>query len=72
MSENATELTVQIEGMNCSHCTGSVDRALREIHGVKEVSVLLEPGSAKVIGDDLNSEAIVAAINGLGFKASLG
>lgn len=71
MNDSQMELTVQVEGMNCSHCTGSVDRALRELPGVQDVTVLLDPGSARVTGQTLDRQAIVAAIDGLGFKASL-
>jgi len=60
-----------VEGMNCSHCSGSVDRALRELAGVSACQVRLDEGLAVVEGDQLDTAAVIAAIDGLGFKARL-
>ena len=42
--ERMIEMTkkIYIEGMSCSHCVGHVEEALKEICGVKEVTVELD------------------------------
>jgi uncharacterized membrane protein YraQ (UPF0718 family)/copper chaperone CopZ len=70
MSETSESLELNVTGMNCSHCTGSVDRALRELSGVTEVQVSLDQERAVVQGKGLDAQAMITAIEGLGFKAS--
>ncbi len=60
-----------VEGMSCSHCTGSVDRTLREMTGVASCQVRLDEGLAVVEGENIDEAAVVAAVEGLGFKARL-
>lgn len=53
-----------IEGMTCGHCAGRVEKALREVAGVKNVKVDLGKNSAEVHGevDDKSlSEAVIEA-----------
>lgn len=69
MAESEQTLEFSVRGMNCSHCSGSVDRAVRELPGVSEVQVRLEEGAASVRGANLDPEAIVAVITQLGFQA---
>lgn len=38
--------SVKIKGMSCNHCVMSVQKALSEIEGVKNVDVSLERGDA--------------------------
>ena len=38
--------SVKIKGMSCNHCVMSVQKALSEIEGVKNVEVSLERGEA--------------------------
>lgn len=42
------EKVLNIEGMVCMNCVKHVDKALREIQGIREVSVSLENKSAQV------------------------
>ena len=42
---------IGIEGMDCSHCSASVERALRTVTGMKTVDVSLEGGCAFIDGD---------------------
>ena len=60
-----------IEGMNCSHCSGSVDRAIRELPGVTSCRVNLEEGRATVEAERVDDAAVVAAVEGLGFRAKV-
>lgn len=69
MSVRMQKKEFAIQGMNCSHCTGSVDRALRELPGVSSCQVRLDEGMAVVEGENIDPAAVVAAVVGLGFKA---
>ena len=62
-------IQLSIEGMRCSHCQDSVDRALREISGVSHVSVDLEGKRATIEGRDFDAQALVLAVTSLGYKA---
>jgi uncharacterized membrane protein YraQ (UPF0718 family)/copper chaperone CopZ len=65
----AATLNFEVEGMNCSHCTGSVQRAVTELEGVSSCQVQLDEGRALVRGKGLDAAEVVAVIEGLGFKA---
>ena len=71
MDQSGQKLEFTVTGMNCSHCTNSVDRAVREMPGVTDVQVNLEEGRAVVHGSNLDASVIIAAIEGLGFKAAM-
>lgn len=43
-----TETTLNIEGMTCAHCAGSVQRKLAALPGVKDVTVDLASKKAVV------------------------
>lgn len=63
--------TIQIEGMNCGHCTASVEKALRALPGVKEVSVSLAGKSASVEAEEgVSGEALTKAVTDAGFKVT--
>jgi copper chaperone CopZ len=46
----APTTVLRVDGMMCSHCTSSVDAALRTVPGVHEVSVDLESKLVRVQG----------------------
>ena len=69
MSETK-RLEFNVEGMNCNHCSGSVDRAVRELPGVEDCSVDLKGGHLTVRSDGVDPQAVIAAVDGLGFKAT--
>ena len=50
--------TLRVEGMNCSHCQESVQRALAEQSGVRRVTVSLAEARAVVEGESLDPEAL--------------
>ena len=61
--------TVNIEGMHCSHCSGSVQKALEGISGVKSVKVDLKKKCAVVSHDgSIKEEDIKQAVTDAGFK----
>lgn len=52
---------LKIEGMTCGHCVRAVEEALREIPGVRDVTV--EIGHARVETDDeVSREQLVSAV----------
>ena len=57
-----------IEGMNCSHCSSSVERAVSELPGVTSCRVSLDEGRAHVTGEGLDRAAIEGAVTGLGYR----
>lgn len=63
------DLEFTVTGMNCSHCSGSVKRALEELAGVTACGVELDTGRAWVRGPAVETSAVVAAIEGLGYGA---
>ena len=62
----------QITGMSCAACSARVDKAVRHLAGVREVSVNLLTNSMLVSYDaPLTSEAICAAVERAGYGASI-
>lgn len=62
-----------ITGMTCAACSGSVERALAALPGVMRVGVSLPTGQAEVCHhpSSITAEALVAAVEDLGFEARL-
>ena len=46
--KNVEETEFTIAGMTCMNCVGHVERALGKLPGILDVTVVLEPGSARV------------------------
>lgn len=72
MFNNPRSLTmkkiISIKGMNCSHCTRAVEKALRSLAGVENVSVSLEEKQAIVESStDIPNEQIKKVINDADF-----
>ena len=62
--------------MHCGHCTGMVDRALRDVAGVTEVEVELDSAGAGVDGratiqGQASPDALIAAVTAVGKTAEL-
>ncbi|WP_031483686.1 heavy-metal-associated domain-containing protein [Maridesulfovibrio frigidus] len=61
--------TIEIKGMSCQHCVGSVDKALNSIEGLKNISVNLEKAEATFDEDVSVDEAkIKDVISKIGFE----
>lgn len=63
--------TIRVEGMKCSKCSGSVEKALKATEGVEKVEVSLD---RKEVVVEYNDEKVTETklrdvINGTGFKA---
>jgi len=63
--------SLDVSGMTCGGCTGSVQRALSRIDGVNHVEVNLRPGMASIVADParVTSVQLEMAISGLGIPA---
>ena len=63
---NTMTKVISIEGMMCNHCTGTVQKALEAVEGVKAVTMSLEQKNATVelasdVADDVLAKAVVDA-----------
>ena len=61
-----TATTYAIEGMTCNHCVANVDKNLKAIDGVEDVSVDLQKGEAVVSGD-VDESKIKEVIEWIGY-----
>jgi uncharacterized membrane protein YraQ (UPF0718 family)/copper chaperone CopZ len=62
------ELLLQVEGMSCQHCVGSVRKALEQVEGVDNASPDLSSGRVLVRGGHLDVSALTQAVEGVGFQ----
>ncbi|MDL2320774.1 heavy metal translocating P-type ATPase [Desulfosarcina sp. OttesenSCG-928-B08] len=61
--------TINIEGMSCGHCTGSVEKALRAIDGVKTVNVDLAAKTATLEAESgIPDDVLKKAVTDIGFE----
>ena len=68
--ERGEGLLYRISGMTCNHCKANVERAIRGIEGVKEVTVDLVSGTATVTGEH-DAEALIERVKSYGYGATL-
>lgn len=61
--------TISIEGMMCAHCQAHVEKALKEVAGVTEVTVSLENKNAVVTGD-ASVETLKQAVVDAGYEVT--
>ena len=63
--------TIRVDGMKCSKCSGSVEKALKATPGVEKVEISLERKEAVVEYDDekVTEAKLREVINSTGFKA---
>ena len=66
--ESTMTTTISIEGMMCAHCQAHVEKALKEVAGVTEVTVSLENKNAVVTGD-ASVETLKQAVVDAGYEA---
>ena len=66
-----TTLNFNVTGMTCAACSARVEAAIRRLPGVSEVAVGLLTNSARVEGDGVSAEAVVAAVERAGYRATL-
>ena len=63
--------TIRVDGMKCSKCSGSVEKALKATPGVEKVEISLQRKEAVVEYDDekVTEAKLREVINSTGFKA---
>ena len=66
MQENTK--TINIEGMMCSHCTGTVQKALEKTPGVTDVSVSRENKQAVVNVNGVSDDILRKTVEDAGYK----
>ncbi len=67
------DVTLTVEGMHCGHCSARVEGALREVAGVKSVTVQLDKKAAFVTETEKGAadrSAMKAAVEALGFAVT--
>lgn len=63
--------TIHIEGMNCTHCSSTVERVLKAVPGVSGVTVNLAGKCATLeAGANVTNDALTAAVTNAGFKVN--
>ncbi|KAL1496178.1 hypothetical protein AB1Y20_014795 [Prymnesium parvum] len=62
---------LRVSGMMCHNCTAKVERALRALDGVDDVTVDLEEGGRAVVYGGLPAAALIAAVEACGKGAAL-
>lgn len=64
-------VTLNVDGMSCGHCSGMVQRTLEEIDGISNVNVDLEGKKASFeTNDDALIEKAIKEVTEAGYKAS--
>ncbi|MBR4832732.1 MAG: cation-translocating P-type ATPase, partial [Thermoguttaceae bacterium] len=66
-----TTLNFNVTGMTCAACSARVESAIRRVPGVSDVAVGLLTNSARVDGNGVSAEAVVAAVERAGYRATL-
>lgn len=65
-------LDLEIQGMTCASCVGRVEKALRKVEGVKNISVNLATESASVETDEhIEPKLLVQIVEKAGYDAQL-
>ncbi|MCH5240272.1 MAG: SO_0444 family Cu/Zn efflux transporter [Muribaculaceae bacterium] len=70
LSQNDMTRIYKIQGMNCSHCKASVEKAISGIQGIDTVEVDLSSGLATVSGA-IEDDKITEAVRMAGFDISI-
>jgi Cu+-exporting ATPase len=72
-SESHAHLVLHVTGMTCSGCSGRVEGVLTNTAGVVQanVNLMTEEASVDYEGEALDAEALVKAVEAIGFGASL-
>ena len=66
---NTMTKVISIEGMMCNHCTGTVQKALEAVEGVKTVTMSLEQKNATVeLASDVADEVLIRAVTDAGYE----
>lgn len=64
-------VNLDVNGMHCEKCVARVKETLEAVEGVTSVDVRLADNAATVEGHGFDADALVAAIEAVGFEAKL-
>jgi len=67
----ADTVALSLSGLSCAGCVRKVETALAAEPGVDEAAVNFATSTARVSGEDLNAEGLIAAIERAGFRAAV-
>ena len=60
---------ILIEGMHCASCASNIERSLKKISGIKEVSISMMTNKAIVEFDkNISDEELINAVKRVGYK----
>lgn len=65
----STTIAITVPGMTCGHCEAAVKGEIGKLAGVTSVDVDLDTKAVVVEGEQLDLDAIVAAVDEAGFEA---
>jgi copper chaperone CopZ len=65
------ELIYRVPGMSCGHCEQAVKQEVAKVAGVATVEVDLETKLVLVRGDNLDDDALRAAIDEAGYEVAV-
>lgn len=65
-----TQATLSVSGMTCEGCAGKVQSVLASCPGVDSATIDLDGGTAAVLGADLVSDHLAAAVTAAGYPAT--
>ena len=63
-------ITYTVPGMHCGHCEAAVEKEVSAVSGVESVDVDLESKLVTVTGEELDDEALRAAIDEAGYEVA--
>ena len=71
---SVTELVLDVQGMTCGHCEQAIQTEVSRIEGVRSVRASHKEGKVRIAYERgrTTPDALAAAINRLGYKASAG
>lgn len=64
-----TTLTLAVQGLSCDHCRHAITREVAQVPGVESVEVDLDAKVVRVRGTDLDSAAVIGAVEDAGYEA---
>lgn len=66
-------ITLSIPEISCGHCTSSIEDTLKDLAGIQSVSASVDNKTATVefVEETINEAAIIEAIDGIGFTATI-
>ncbi len=73
-SDKTKTVTLNVDGMTCQSCDGTVEKSLKKVTGVKEAKVDLKNNTATITlaGTKTTTASLIKAVSDAGFDASEG